>query len=105
MAAGFTEEWVAELSPARLKHYYRELIQNRASRQREDLNIQVSAAAVIADGGKMAKNMDSALSDAAGHSTVRGTPGSDEGERKKSKAEASEVQRSFDETAHLWKRK
>lgn len=98
---GFSEDWVSALSPSQLRSYYADLVRQRASRQREQLHIQVSAAAVVADGGKMAKAQDSALSDAAGHRTVRGEPAAPE--KPKTLDEAAAIQRSFDETAHLWK--
>lgn len=101
---GFSPDFLEALSPSQLKSYYRDLIRHRATRQREQLHIQVSAAAVVADGGKLAKAQDSALSDAAGHTTVRGQPAASQGDRKPTLDEAAQVQRSIDETAHLWKR-
>jgi len=94
-------EWVDGLAPVELRHYYDELIRNRAARQREQLHIQVSAAAVIADGGKLAQKQDSALSDAAGRPSLRDEPA---GSEKKTLDDEAQVRRSFEETADLWKK-
>lgn len=99
---GLSSEYVADLSPAQLRSEYRQLIRYRAARQREELHIQVSAAAATADGGKMAKSMDSALSDAAGQPTVRSQSAVKRSERQAAQEEAA-VTASFDETAHLWR--
>ena len=101
----FDEAWVDNLAPVQLRHHYAELIRNRASRQREQLHIQVSAAAVMADGGKMAKSQDEALS-ALSDANPRRTIGSDPTEPSAARTldEAAKVQRSFDETAHLRKK-
>lgn len=98
---GLAPDWVANLSPGELRANYNELVRQRAARQKEQLHIQVSAAAVVADGGKMAKAQESALSDAATRTTVRSEPAGSE--KPKTLDEAARVQRDFDETAHLWK--
>ncbi len=102
LAEGFADDWVDGLAPVELRHYYDELIRNRAARQREQLHIQVSAAAVIADGGKLAKMQDSALSDAAGRPSLRDEPPA--GSEKKTLDDEAKVRRSFEETADLWKK-
>ena len=58
--------WVDDLSPAQLYHYADLLARVRAEHLREALNVQVSAAAVIADGGDAAKKIDAALAAASG---------------------------------------
>lgn len=103
---GFDEAWVDNLAPVQLRHHYAELIRNRAARQREQLHIQVSAAAVMADGGKLAKSQDealSALSDARTGRTIHEKETSDP--RARTLDEAAQVRRAYDEVAHLLKKK
>lgn len=98
--SGLNEAWVDGLSPALLRHHYESFISDRSTRLREQLHIQVAAAAVTADGGKMAKAQDASLLDASSRRTVGDTPVSAGGQD----VDGDAIVRSNDETAHLWTR-
>jgi hypothetical protein len=83
-------QYVDDLCPADLQYRYGQLVRQRQGRQREQLHIQVAAAAVIADGGKSAKEMDAALSVATTQSTI--SP-NDAPQRRMTLDQLAEVQR------------
>lgn len=95
----FDEAWIDGLAPVQLVYHHEELIRRRSARQRETLHIQVAAAAVIADGGKAAKQMDSALGVASARPTIGpSSPVSDEPAAPAVQAHVAQVNA---ETAHL----
>lgn len=57
-------EWVDSLCPKDLFHYFGLLHRIRTEHLRELLHVQVSAAAVVADGGKAFKELDASLGEA-----------------------------------------